>query len=134
MIYIFVPFAAWFTGKAMMAGDFPAFLGSTLLSSFVAPVTGLPFTLDTMHIQADTFNLFILSTVITDRIRVVLGAFHLITLALLTIAATQGVLRFKIKKFIEALIVISVLTTGSILGTNYILKKILKESRPILKC
>jgi Na+/H+-dicarboxylate symporter len=123
MIYIFVPFAAWFTGKAMMAGDFPAFLGSTLLSSFVAPVTGLPFTLDTMHIQADTFNLFILSTVITDRIRVVLGAFHLITLALLTIAATQGVLRFKIKKFIEALIVISVLTTGSILGTNYILKK-----------
>ena len=127
MIYVFVPFAAWYTGKTLPLGDYPTFLGSTLLSSFVAPVTGLPFTLDMLNIPKETFNLFVLSTVLTDRIRVVLGAFHLITLALLTISATQGVLRFKIKKFIEGIVVIIVVSTLSVFGMNLLLKQNMKN-------
>ncbi len=127
LIYIFVPFAAWYTGKALSFSAYPTFLGSTLLSSFVAPVTGLPFTLDTLNIPGETFNLFVLSTVITDRVRVVLGAFHLITLALLTLSATQGVLRFKVRKFIEGLIVITLITAGSVFGMNLLLKENMKS-------
>ncbi len=127
LIFIFIPFAAWYTGKALPLGDYPAFLGSTLLSSFVAPVTGLPFTLDVLNIPGDTFNLFILSTVITDRVRVLLGAFHLITLALLTISATQGVLRFNVRKFIEGIIVLSIVTAISVFGMNLLLKENMKS-------
>ena len=101
MIFIFVPFAAWYSGNAFTLTDYPLFLSSTLLSSFVAPITGLPFSLDLMGIPQETFQLFVVSTVLTDRIRVVLGAFHLITLALLTISASTGIMNVNPKRIIQ---------------------------------
>jgi len=121
MIFIFVPFAAWYSGHELNISDYPLFLSSTLLSSFVAPITGLPFSLNLLDIPQETFQLFVVSTVLTDRIRVVLGAFHLITLTLLTISATQGILRFKIKKLISAIIVIVITGSVSIFGINKLL-------------
>lgn len=127
MIFIFVPFAAWFTGKALAYADYPIFLSSTLLSSFVAPITGLPFSLDLLKIPKETFQLFVVSTVITDRIRVVLGAFHLITLTLLTISASGGYLKFKKRKFVQALIVISITTIISVVSLRFILAASMKN-------
>lgn len=123
LIFIFVPFAAWYSGKELLLTDYPIFLSSTLLSSFVAPITGLPFSLNLLNIPQETFQLFVVSTVITDRIRVVLGAFHLITLTLLTISASQGFLKFKKKKLIKSLVVISTIGIMSIFGMNILLKK-----------
>ena len=122
MIFIFVPFAAWYSGQELGILDYPLFLSSTLLSSFVAPITGLPFSLDLLDIPQKTFQLFVVSTVLTDRVRVVLGAFHLITLTLLTLSATQGVLKFKIKKLISGLIIITVTAISSIYGMNKLLE------------
>ncbi len=127
MIFIFVPFAAWFTGKAMGFMDYPIFLSSTFLSSFVAPITGLPFSLDLLKIPKETFQLFVVSTVLTDRIRVVLGAFHLIALTLLTISASGGYLKFKKRKFIQGLIVVSISTAVSVIGLRYILEISMKN-------
>ena len=123
MIFIFIPFAAWYTGEALNFEDYPIFLSSTLLSSFVAPITGLPFSLDLLKIPQETFQLFVVSTVLTDRIRVVLGAFHLITLTLLTISAGGGFLKFNKGKFIQAIIVIFITSFISIFGMNMVLKK-----------
>ena len=127
MIFIFVPFAAWFTGEAMEFMDYPIFLSSTFLSSFVAPITGLPFSLDLLKIPRETFQLFVVSTVITDRIRVVLGAFHLIALTLLTITACGGYLNFKKRKFIQALVVISITSVISIFGLRSLLEASMKN-------
>jgi len=124
LIFVFVPFAAWFTGNSLNLGDYPLFLSTTLLSSFVAPITGLPFSLDILGIPSDSFELFVVSTVLTDRIRVVLGAFHLITLAILSISASVGILHFRKRKFITASIVISISLFISVLG----LKSLLAES------
>jgi len=127
MIFIFVPFAAWYTGEALNFSDYPIFLSSTLLSSFVAPITGLPFSLDLLKIPKETFQLFVVSTVLTDRIRVVLGAFHLITLTLLTISAGGGFLRFNKRKLTQALFVIAITSTISIYGMNLILTRSMKN-------
>ena len=127
MIFIFVPFAAWYTGQELLAEDYPVFLSSTLLSSFVAPITGLPFSLDLMNIPQETFQLFVVSSVLTDRIRVVLGAFHLVTLTLLTIAASHGIARFRVRKLIEALIVTSISGTILLIGLNFLLRKNLEQ-------
>jgi Na+/H+-dicarboxylate symporter/ABC-type amino acid transport substrate-binding protein len=127
MIFIFVPFAAWYSGHALGFSDYPLFLSSTFLSSFVAPITGLPFSLDVLDIPQETFNLFVVSTVLTDRIRVVLGAFHLITLTLLSISASQGLLKFKKAKFIQALIVVSITFAVSIFGMNKLLTENMKS-------
>lgn len=127
MIFIFVPFAAWFTGSALTSMDYPVFLSSTLLSSFVAPITGLPFSLDLLKIPKETFQLFVVSTVLTDRIRVVLGAFHLIALTLLTISASGGYLRFKKRKFFQALLVVGITTVISIVGLRQLLRSSMKN-------
>ncbi|MGI9530825.1 cation:dicarboxylate symporter family transporter [Lutimonas sp.] len=127
MIFIFVPFAAWFTGKAMEFSDYPIFLSSTFLSSFVAPITGLPFSLDLLKIPKETFQLFVVSTVITDRIRVVLGAFHLIALTLLTITACGGYLKFNKRKLIQAIVVISITTIVSVIGLRSLLERSMKN-------
>lgn len=123
MIFIFVPFAAWFTGKAIGIEQYPIFLSSTLLSSFVAPITGLPFSLNLLDIPKETFNLFVVSTVLTDRIRVVLGAIHLIVLTLLTISASQGFLKFNLKKLIPGILISLTFSIFGIVGMNYLLTK-----------
>lgn len=123
MIFIFAPFAAWYTGKALVTEDYPVFLSSTLLSSFVAPITGLPFSLDLLKIPKETFQLFVVSTVLTDRIRVVLGAFHLIALTLLTVSAMGGFLRFKKRKFTQSVLVLLVVSAVSILGLRQLLSR-----------
>ncbi len=123
MIFIFVPFAAWFSGEALELSKYPLFLSSTLLTSFVAPITGLPFSLDILGIPGETFHLFMVSTVITDRIRVVLGAFHLITLTLLSIAASQGILKLKRKRFVHGVVVVCMTFGIAIVGMNVFLTR-----------
>jgi ABC-type amino acid transport substrate-binding protein len=123
MIFIFVPFAAWYTGGALSWDTAPVFVSSTLLSSFVAPITGLPFVMDLLDIPQKTFQLFVVSTVITDRIRVVLGAFHLITLTLLTIAAGHGLLKLKPGKLIQGLTIVFLAGAISVYGMNKLLEK-----------
>ncbi len=127
LIFIFVPFAAWFSGTQFGLNEQPLFLSSTLLNSFVAPITGLPFSLDVMDISQDTFQLFVVSNVLTDRIRVVLGAFHLVTLTLLTVSAVQGWLKFKSAAFVRALVVTVLIGAGCIVGTRFLLNESLKN-------
>lgn len=122
LIFVFVPFAAWYTGSAMGLNDYPLFLSSTLLSSFVAPITGLPFSLDLMDVPKDTFQLFVVSTVLTDRIRVVLGALHLIVLTLLTISASNGWAKFRVKEAIKATLVSGVVLFGVVIGAKSLLQ------------
>lgn len=122
LIFIFVPFAAWYSGQELQYNDYTLFLSSTLLSSFVAPITGLPFSLDLLGIPTETFQLFVVSTVLTDRIRVVLGAFHLITLTLLVVSANNGWMRFNWKKSVPSLVLIIGIVFGSIFGLKQVLK------------
>ena len=114
-------------GKALVLGDYPIFLSSTLLSSFVAPITGLPFSLELLKIPKETFQLFVVSTVLTDRIRVVLGAFHLIALTLLTVSAMGGYLRFKKRKFSRSVVILLIATVLSVLGLRQLLSQSMKR-------
>ncbi|WP_205959913.1 cation:dicarboxylate symporter family transporter [Flammeovirga aprica] len=127
VIFVFVPFAAWFVGNSITFQDYPMFVGATLLSSFVAPVTGIPFMLDILKIPKDMFQLFVVSTVFTDRVRVVLGAMHLITLTILTLGTSHGFFKIK-KRKISMLITVSVgLFIGTLIPLRYFLAYSLKD-------
>jgi ABC-type amino acid transport substrate-binding protein len=65
--------------------------------------------------------------VITDRFRVVLGASHLITLTLLTIAASAGFLHMKKKKALEGAAVVLIALVVSIVGVNLLIKQSMKN-------
>ena len=128
IIFIFIPFSAWFSGQALGVSDLPLFLGAGLLSSFIAPVTGIPFMLDLLEIPKDLFQLFFVSSVYTDRIRVVLGAMHLVTLTLIATSISQGLYKFNSKKIIKWAIVSGVLYLVSIYGVKNYLAYSLKDA------
>ena len=104
VVFIFVPFAGWFVGNEIGFSEYPTFIGSLLMSSFVAPVSGIPFMLEIMNIPSDIFNLFVVSSVYIDRVRVVLGTMHLIAFVLITGAMTYGLFKVKIRKLTVAIL------------------------------
>ncbi|MFC1689960.1 cation:dicarboxylate symporter family transporter [Pseudomonadota bacterium] len=115
-ILMFIPFSMWYLGNDMGLSEQMAFLGSSLLSSFVAPIIGIPFLMDILQIPADMMELFVMSTVYTDRIRVVLGAVHLLCLAIVALAISKGLFRVRKRKLLQALAISAVVLTVSLLG------------------
>ncbi|MEH6517156.1 MAG: cation:dicarboxylase symporter family transporter [Halioglobus sp.] len=110
-ILMFVPFSAWYMGTSLDLSDQFVFQAASLMSSFVAPIIGIPFLLDLMRIPADMMELFMMSTVYTDRIRVVLGAVHLLSLTIVVLAIRRGVFAWNTLAVMRAL-TISVVTLG----------------------
>jgi len=101
-ILMFVPFSAWYLGRSLDVSEQLVFQGSALMSSFVAPIIGIPFLLDLLQIPADMMELFVMSTVYTDRIRVVLGAMHLITLTIIAVSISRGAFKVDWLKLLRA--------------------------------
>jgi ABC-type amino acid transport substrate-binding protein len=112
---MFIPFSAWYLGDSLDFTDQMVFYGSAFLSSFVAPIIGIPFLLDIMKIPADMMELFVVSTVYTDRIRVVLGAVHLFSLAIVVIAIGRGVFKLNMRRLLWAVVISVVVSVGSLL-------------------
>ncbi|RLD85959.1 MAG: hypothetical protein DRJ07_01935 [Bacteroidetes bacterium] len=127
-IFIFVIFSGWYIGKELTIDQYPLFVGSGLLSSFINPITGIPFMLNLLDLPDDMLMLFQVSTVYTDRIRVVLGAMHLIALTLISVYASTKTLKINYKKFIRYNIFTVFLFIGSIWGIRTILSASLEGS------
>jgi len=117
-ILMFVPFSAWYLGSSLDMSDQLVFYGSAFLSSFVAPIIGIPFLLDILKIPADMMELFVMSTVYTDRIRVVLGAVHLLSLAIVVLAYNRGVFKLSISRLLKALLISALVFFGGLLGVR----------------
>ncbi|MBL4798966.1 MAG: cation:dicarboxylase symporter family transporter [Oleispira sp.] len=117
-ILMFVPFSAWYMGRSLDFSDQVVFQAASLLSSFVAPIIGIPFLLDLMRIPADMMELFMMSTVYTDRIRVVLGAVHLLSLTIVVLAINKGVFRWNIKALLKAIAISALAIALSLLAVR----------------
>jgi len=92
---LFIPFAAWFTGRPLGAGEYPMLLSVGLLSFFGSPVVAIPFLLGLFHLPADLIALFIVSGIWGARVGDVLGVMHLTAFSLLTASSERGWLRIR---------------------------------------
>lgn len=128
VILMFVPFSAWYLGREMNWADELVFQGASLLSSFVAPVVGIPFLLDVQRLPADMMELFIVSTVYTDRIRVVLGAMHLLSLTIVAIAYKRGLARWQPLRFARAAGLSLLMLLVGLFGTRFYLAQSLADT------
>ncbi len=90
IILLFIPFGAWYMGRSLELSELLTLQSASLLSAFVAPIIGIPFLLDLMQLPSDLIDLFMVSTVYTDRIRVVLGGMHLFALGVIVLAVRAG--------------------------------------------
>lgn len=121
IILMFIPFSVWYLGGSLELSEQFVFLGSAFLSSFVAPIIGIPFLLDVLEIPSDMMELFVMSTVYTDRIRVVLGAMHLFCLAIVAIAITRGVFKVHVRQLLTAVLVSVMVMAVSLAGVRFYL-------------
>lgn len=117
-ILMFIPFSAWYLGSDLDLPEQLVFYGSAFLSSFVAPIVGIPFLLDILKIPADMMELFMMSTVYTDRIRVVLGAVHLLSLTIVVLAFNRGIFSLNMGRLLKALIISALVFFGSLLAVR----------------
>ena len=90
---LFIPFAAWFIGQPLGAGDYPLLLSVGLLSFFGSPIVAIPFLLGLFRMPADLLALFVVSGIWGARVGDVLGSMHLTTFSLLTASSERGWLR-----------------------------------------
>lgn len=128
VILMFVPFSTWYLGRSMELTDQLSFHGAALLSSFVAPIIGVPFLLDILQIPADMMELFVVSTVYTDRVRVVLGAMHLFSLTIVALAISRGLFRVNWPRLTRAVLVSVVLLGVALFGIRAYLAHSLQGS------
>jgi len=126
-IMIFVPFAAWYLGQSLSFGTTASFLAALIPSSFIAPVAGIPFLLDLVSIPRELFELFVVSTVYTDRIRVVVGGIHLLTLTLVGATILRRGLVFNPNSLARWGVVSVITIVATIGGTRLLLTQMLSD-------
>ncbi|NWF84712.1 MAG: cation:dicarboxylase symporter family transporter [Bryobacteraceae bacterium] len=111
----FILFAGWFADAPVRAADYPALAGTGLLTFFGSLNAAVPFLLDMFRIPADTFQLFVATSVINARFGTLLAAVHTVAIAILGSAAVAGAVRLSALRFARYL-AITVVLLAVVLG------------------
>jgi Na+/H+-dicarboxylate symporter/ABC-type amino acid transport substrate-binding protein len=114
----FVLFAAWFSGAALGPKEYPALAATGVLTLFGSLNVAVPFLLDMFHIPADTFQLFLATSVVNARFGTLLSAVHMIAVALIGTCAVAGRLQFSPRKLLRFGAITAALLTVTVGGTR----------------
>lgn len=98
--FVFISFAAWYTGRELEITETSAMAASGAVSSFASPLISIPYLLDSYQIPNDLIALFILPGFITMRLGDLVGVTHLMALALIVTQLIEGGLRVRWKRLI----------------------------------
>ncbi len=126
---IFIPFAAWYVGRPLLALDYPKLVVAGLPSLFAKVTIAVPYLLDLMRLPADLFHLFLLTGILNGHLSSLAGAMHLFAYTAITTAAVTGHLKFARKKAMATTIVTTALIAICIAGTHTYLKWTLDQSQ-----
>ncbi len=88
----FVLFAGWFGGNTVSMTQYPTLITVGLPSFFGSVNTAIPFLLDLLRIPVDLFQLYLATTVVTQRFAVLLTTINNLVLTLLGACAVGGLL------------------------------------------
>jgi ABC-type amino acid transport substrate-binding protein len=111
----FILFAGWFADAAVPLADYPKLALTGFLTFFGSLNAAVPFLLDLFRIPADTFQLFLATSVVNSRFGSLIAALHTVAVGLLGSAALVGALRFNVAKLVRFALV-TVLLTAACLG------------------
>ena len=91
----FALFAGWFAGTPVAVPHYPTFLLLGLVSFFGSVNVALPLLLDTLRIPADLFQLYLATTIVTNRFSVLLTTMNNLALTMLGACAVGGLLTLR---------------------------------------
>ena len=124
----FVLFAGWFANVALPYTSYPALAFTGLLTFFGSLSAAVPFLLDMFRIPADTFQLFIATGVINQRVGSLLAAVHTVTIGLLGSAAIAGAIRFDVRRVTRYVVVTLCLVVGLLVSLRVLFETALRPS------
>jgi len=124
----FVLFAGWFANVALPYTSYPALAFTGLLTFFGSLSAAVPFLLDMFRIPADTFQLFIATGVINQRVGSLLAAVHTVTIGLLGSAAIAGAIRFDVRRITRYVVVTLCLVVGLLVSLRVLFETALRPS------
>lgn len=90
---LFVPFAAWLTGRSLGVTDMAGLLGTGVFTYFAKAQVALPFLLDLVGVPHDLVQLYLPTAILTGKFDSAVGAMSLLAFGLLVAAAVGGQLR-----------------------------------------
>ena len=107
----FVLFAAWFSETTLAPSAYPRLAAAGVLSLFGSLNVAIPFLLDFARVPADTFQLFLASSVLNARFGALAAASHMVVLAIVGSWALHGRLRPRAPQLLRYLV-----TTAGVSG------------------
>jgi Na+/H+-dicarboxylate symporter/ABC-type amino acid transport substrate-binding protein len=114
----FILFAGWFSDAPVEASSYPALAVTGLLTFFGSLNSAVPFLLDMFRIPADTFQLFVATSVINARFGTLLAAVHTVAVAILGSAAVAGAIRFNAFRLVRYLLITAALLIATLGGVR----------------
>jgi ABC-type amino acid transport substrate-binding protein len=123
----FILFAGWFADRPVPIADYPRLAGAGLLALFGNVNAAIPFLLDLFRIPADTFRLFVSSSVVNARFGTLVAAVHTLAVAVLGMCALTGRLTINARKLVRFAVVTSILTVVLIGGSRTLLATFLNR-------
>jgi len=112
----FVLFAAWYSETALPAAEYPRLAVAGMVSLFGSINVAMPFLLDFARVPADTFQLFMATSVVNVRFGTLAATSHMIVLALVGTYALEGRLRLSAPRLLRFGLVTAVLAAGTLGG------------------
>lgn len=113
---LFVLFAAWFYGEPLSLTQYPVLMVMGIFSFFGKASIALPFLMDIMHLPADIFELYHVTTILNGRLATLLSAVHLLALTFLITAAICGILKVQWKKLLSTAVITVIIMIIGIAG------------------
>ena len=101
LVLLFVLFAAWFTDTDLTAGDRLGLAFNGLFSLFGSINIAVPYMLDSLHVPADMFQLFLVTGIVVGRFGAMLAALHIIVLSIIGTLALSGALQVNARSLLR---------------------------------
>jgi len=123
----FVLFAGWYTGATISPDRYPALAGTGLLVLFGSVNVAVPFLLDMFRIPADTFQLFLATSVVGARFGTLLSAVHMLAIAVIGTCAVVGLVRFDVRRLARFALITLVLAVVVVGGTRALVGRLAQQ-------
>jgi Na+/H+-dicarboxylate symporter/ABC-type amino acid transport substrate-binding protein len=124
----FILFAGWFADASVPVRQYPHLALMGVLTLFGSTTAAVPFLLDVFRIPADTFQLFLATSVVNVRFGSLLAALHTVAVALLGSTAIVGALRFDVGRIARYLVVTVALSALTLVGLRAVFSTVLKPT------
>ncbi len=121
----FLPFAAWYSGSSLGLQQVLLLVTTGPLSLFGSINAAMPFMLDLLHLPADLFELFSISSILNSRFGAMTSAAHIAALGVVIAAAMMGAIRISPRHLLRYLLVTVALMGVFVIGTRAIFSWVL---------